>query len=121
MPPASCRNGRQIDIKRLSCPQGEWLRRENRWDGIERRYFASPKPHSGPTALFAASKPLEEASDICRTMPDPLLGWDSLVEVEISAHRIAGDHHGILFEEPGVTELAELLRSELAAAGSDRV
>jgi amino acid adenylation domain-containing protein len=98
--------------------KAKWLRRENRWMRIEGDYFDARKTYSGPTTLFVARKPLEETADSCEVHFEPLLGWDSLVEATISGHRITGDHFSILLDEPGVTEIAERLRTQLAASWS---
>ena len=88
--------------------------RRNSWAAIERRYFASQKTYSGPTISFAASETIDCGVDVCRDVADARLGWESLVEGKLCAHRIAGHHFSIIYDDQGVAELGELLRAELS-------
>ncbi len=69
-----------------------------------------PQPYDGAVALFKATEGEMQYLNAGRH-----LGWDEHVRGEIRVTDIAGSHFSMM-AEPGVTQLIEALRRELAAA-----
>jgi amino acid adenylation domain-containing protein len=67
----------------------------------------APKPYNGRVAIFRA------AAGVARGEKDRTLGWKRLARGGVATHEVPGDHAGIL-KPPGVSILAERLRSEIA-------
>jgi amino acid adenylation domain-containing protein len=87
---------------------------------MEREYFAERAPYPGSVVLFMAGSTIAETEDKCWASIDPLFGWRAHVEGEICVHQVPGNHASI-FEEPGVSQMAERLRAHLAESAAEPV
>jgi len=82
--------GLEIHPAKLSAEEGFLL--------AMRRYI--PRPYAGDATLFRAG----DGSDY----PDPMLGWEGLIQGHLDIQQVSGDHDTIL-QEPHIGMLARLL------------
>ena len=72
-----------------------------------------PKPYPGPMVLFKGASHLAEMPYL---NAGPSLGWEKHIQGGIRPVTIVS-HHASMMEEPGVLQLAQALKRELACAG----
>jgi thioesterase domain-containing protein/acyl carrier protein len=76
---------------------------------LETAYLFGLARCPGRLTLFVGTETLAEAAAEVDVVADPCLGWEAVAEEGVDTHTVRGGHL-TLFEEPGLSELAEALR-----------
>ncbi|HSV44191.1 MAG TPA: thioesterase domain-containing protein, partial [Ramlibacter sp.] len=116
--PARRRSGRAMQVSYLAAlekiARGEPLPPELADFHLFRNFVAAqaryqPQPYAGDVVLFKATQ-----SEMQYLDAGPRLGWEEHVQGEIRVTDIAGSHFSLM-SQPGLSQLVEGLRRELAA------
>jgi thioesterase domain-containing protein len=92
--------------RRLNRPAGPAVRHSGQFKNLAASEY-NPRPLDVPLVLFRA-----EMFQGC-PLVDPLWGWGELARAGLNVHDLIGDHGAMLFQEPSLSRLAEILAKYL--------
>jgi aspartate racemase len=84
---------------------------------LERDYLAAARRYAGRIVLFPSTESLAAVARLGSRVVDPSLGWGAMADAGVEVQPIRGDHH-TMFDEPGLSDIAAVLRAKLPADGA---